>query len=78
MMNASGGADHELLAVIKAQHDHAKAVQADDAEVPIHLRDERICRGESSEARVVALATLRDSSRGFIGADYVATAVGSW
>ena len=51
--------DQARLVVIKAQHDFAKAVKADDAEVPVHLWNDRICKRESSEGETRALNVLR-------------------
>lgn len=47
------------LAKIKKEHDIAKAVKSDDAEVPVHLWDEIICRGTPSDREREALVTLR-------------------
>lgn len=44
---------------IKQEHDLAKAVKADDAEVPVHLWDEIVCRGKPSNNQVKALFNLR-------------------
>ena len=51
----------DIMAVIRAQHDLAKAVKvkADDAEVPIHLWDNRICKGEVTVGASRALGVLR-------------------
>lgn len=51
--------DQARMIVIKAQHDLAKAVKADDAEVPVYLWNNRVCRGETSPAEARALDTLR-------------------
>jgi hypothetical protein len=53
------GIDDELHNVIRAQHDLAKAVKADDAEVPVHLWDDRIMRRTASLEEGKALTTLR-------------------
>ena len=50
----------ERLDRIKKEHDLAKAVKSDDAEVPIHLWDKRICRGKPTTTQVEKLAILRD------------------
>ena len=44
---------------IKREHDLAKAVKADDAEVPVHLWDERVCRAKPSTIQVAKLQVLR-------------------
>ena len=51
--------DQARLSIIKAQHDLAKAVKADDAEVPVYLWNDRICRGEASENEARSLEILR-------------------
>ena len=51
--------DRARMVVIKTQHDLAKAVKADDAEVPVHLWNDRICRGEASLLEARALGVLR-------------------
>jgi len=51
---------HEaVLDKVKFEHDLAKAVKADDAEVPIHLWDEKVCRGFPSARKSAALTILR-------------------
>lgn len=47
------------LEKIKREHDLAKAVKSDDAEVPRHLWDERIFQGPISEEQMKALGTMR-------------------
>ena len=49
----------DIMDVIKTQHDLAKAVKADDAMVPIHLWNDWICRGETTEVAARALEILR-------------------
>jgi hypothetical protein len=52
-------AAHEaVLDKVKFEHDLAEAVKADDAEVPIHLWDEKVCRGFPSVRESAALTTL--------------------
>lgn len=45
--------------MIRAQHDLAKAVKADDAAVPVFLWDERIMRRTMSAVERTAITTLR-------------------
>ena len=44
---------------MKLQHDLAKAVKSDNAEVPIHLWDAKICRGPVSSKQANSLNVLR-------------------
>ena len=53
------GVQDELLDLIKQARDIAKAVKADDAEVPVHLWNERVCRGRVSEQEAKALDVIR-------------------
>ncbi len=39
----------ELFAKLKQEHDLAKAVKLDDAEVPVDLWDQAVCRAPPSE-----------------------------
>jgi len=48
-----------LFAKLKLEHDLAKAVKSDDAEVPIHLWDQAVWNGTPSETEKAALATMR-------------------
>jgi hypothetical protein len=48
------------LALIKLLHDEAKAVKADDAEVPVHLWNQFVARRETvDQATTKALETIR-------------------
>ena len=49
----------DALDDIKRAHDLAKAVKSDDAQVPIHEWDFRVCRQPPSPIEVKALTTLR-------------------
>ena len=51
--------EEDLMALIKVQHDLAKAVKADGATVPVHLWDDRICRGGIIARASEALEALR-------------------
>ena len=53
------GVQDELLELIKQARDIAKAVKADDAEVPVHLWNERVCRRSASELEAKALDVIR-------------------
>ena len=44
---------------MKLQHDLAKAVKSDDAEVPVHLWNAKICRGPVSAEQAKSLDVLR-------------------
>ncbi len=44
----SSHANQARLEEIKRKHDFAKAVKSDNAEVPIHIWDEAICRGTAT------------------------------
>ena len=48
-----------ILKRVKEEHDIAKAVKADDAEVPVHLWDCAVMGREAVESEAKALATLR-------------------
>jgi hypothetical protein len=48
-----------LFAKLKMEHNLAKAVKSDDAEVPIYLWDQAVWKGPPSEAKKAALVTLR-------------------
>ena len=48
-----------ILKRVKEEHDNAKAVKADDAEVPVHLWDCAVMGRETVEVEAKALATLR-------------------
>jgi hypothetical protein len=52
-------ADEEWLEWIKREQDLAKAVKSDNAEVPIHIWDEAIFRGEASEEMQESTRVLR-------------------
>jgi hypothetical protein len=51
--------DRELHAIIRAQHDLAKAVKADDAVVPVYLWNDRIFGRQTSEEEADVLSVLR-------------------
>ena len=51
--------DKDLFVDLKKEHDQAKAVKSDDAEVPVHLWDVAVCRGQPTERQVSALDGLR-------------------
>ena len=48
-----------ILKRVKEEHNNAKAVKADDAEVPVHLWDCAVMGRETVEIEAKALATLR-------------------
>ena len=52
--------DPELFSKLKQEHDLAKAVKSDDAEVPVDLWDQAVCRAPPSEVKKNALNVLRD------------------
>jgi len=52
--------ERELFAKLKQEHDLAKAVKSDDAEVPVDLWDQAVCRAPPSEVEKKALTSLRD------------------
>ena len=52
--------DNDIFVDLKKEHDHAKAVKSDDAEVPVHLWDVAVCKGTPTEAQGNALATMRE------------------
>ena len=58
------GADNNMsiFVCLEKEHDLAKAVKSDDAEVPAHLWDSAVCGEAPTEAQVKALATLREFS----------------
>ena len=62
-----------VLDKIKAEHDQAKAVKSDDAQVPRHHWDEQIFPGPVSEE----LQALLDGARGTVLKVYVVGCVGS-
>ena len=49
----------DRLDQVKLQHDLAKAVKSDDAEVPVHLWNAKICRGPVSAEQAKSLDVLR-------------------
>ena len=57
--SASASPSKQRLKQIKEEHDKAKAIKSDNAEVPIHLWDERIVRGVPSTAHIKALQVIR-------------------
>ncbi len=44
---------------MKREHDLAKAVKSDDAEVPVHIWNNAICRGPPSEKERHAIKALQ-------------------
>ena len=52
--------ERELFAKLKQEHDLAKAVKSDDAEVPVDLWDQAVCRAPPSEVEKKALTVMRD------------------
>ena len=46
---------------MKREHDLAKAVKSDDAEVPVHLWDSKVCRGPATLRQAASLQTLREA-----------------
>jgi hypothetical protein len=52
--------DNDLYVDLKREHDHAKAVKSDDAEVPVHWWDVDVCRGKPTKAQESALTVLRE------------------
>ena len=51
--------EQDLLSAIKKDHNLAKAVKSDNAEVPKHLWDAAVCRGPPSPNQARALTVLR-------------------
>lgn len=51
--------DRSLFVKLKEERDIAKAVKDDDAEVPVELWNQAVCRGVASERECFALDTLR-------------------
>ena len=49
----------ELFAKLKQEHNLAKAVKLDDAEVPQELWNQAVCRAPPSEVKTKALTTIR-------------------
>ena len=49
----------ERIDQMKLQHDLAKAVKSDDAEVPVHLWNTKICRGPASAKQAKSSDVLR-------------------
>jgi len=52
--------ERDLFAKLNQEHDLAKAVKSDDAEVPVDLWDQAVCRAPPSEAEKKALTVVRD------------------
>ena len=50
----------ELFAKLKQENDLAKAVKSDNAEVPVDLWDQAVCRAPPSEVEKKALTVVRD------------------
>ena len=55
----SSSVDGSLAATLKREHDIAKAVKNDDAEVPVEIWNQAVCRGEVSDQQARALDILR-------------------
>jgi hypothetical protein len=55
----SSSVDDSLAATLKREHDIAKAVKSDDAEVPVEIWNRAVCRGEVSDQQARALDILR-------------------
>ena len=53
-------ASDEMLEKHRHNHNDAKAVKSNDAEVPVHIWDEAVCHEQPSERELGALKTLRD------------------
>ena len=51
--------DSNLFVMLKKEHNLAKAVKSDDAEVDVHSWDYRVCRSEPTGEQVKALNKLR-------------------
>ena len=56
----SSPSGRELFAKLKQEHDLAKAVKLDDAEVPVDLWDQAMCRAPPSEVEKKALTVMQD------------------
>jgi len=52
--------ERDLVAKLKQEHDLTKAVKSDDAEVPVDLWDQAVCRAPPSEVEKKALTVVRD------------------
>ena len=52
--------ERDLFAKLKQEHDLAKAVKSDNAEVPVDLWDQAVCRAPPSEVEKKALTVMRD------------------
>ena len=50
--------ERELFAKLKQEHGLAKAVKSDDAEVPVDLWDQAVCRSPPSEVEKKALTVM--------------------
>ena len=57
---ASVSSSRDRLDIVKEEHDLAKAVKSDDAEVPTHMWDSRVCRGAPTSKQEAKLAVMRD------------------
>ena len=51
----------DRIKIMKREHDLAKAVKSDDAEVPVHLWDSKVCRGPATLRQAASLQTLREA-----------------
>ncbi len=47
-----------ILDKVRAKHDMAKAIKADDAQVPVYLWDKAVCGREPTDRKLKALSTL--------------------
>jgi len=52
--------ERDLFAKLKQEHNLAKAVKSDNAEVPVDLWDQAVCRAPPSEVEKKALTVVRD------------------
>ena len=55
----------EIIRIVQQQHELAKAVKADDAEVPVHISDAVVFKHQPSEEERQALNIIRDGVMGF-------------
>lgn len=60
VQEVSTNSDKDLFVDLKREHDRAKAVKSDNAEVPVHFWDAAVCRAEPTERQTKALVTLRE------------------
>ena len=60
VQEVSTNSDKDLFVDLRREHDRAKAVKSDDAEVPVHVWDAAVCRADPTERQSNALTTLRE------------------